>query len=534
MALSNSVLRRYTPPTCTLEIVAPTSSPLSHGVEQPGTTLLSFQLRFNDPRLPDQERVTIAGDRDQLEALHAAVSTYVQDLLNQSLDRFKATVYAGEPPSSAHLNLDGLKDPAAAPSRKICLQPGSGLAHNFFLGPLATNESGPVIQLSVLQLFDLATALDENSADMVSLQGVSQPKRAFSQPAWANIAAILLLGVGLTIAVMQVLKWNPQKQTATTTAPQGSSSKNISQIALQPSPLPKLSPPTQPQSSPEKLPSLPTLDSTVPSHGASLPSVTVPPTTTALKSAPGVTLPRTAPVLPNEPPLIAPPPPIVINPSPRQNHSGFIPGETAVPGTSSALSPTKFPHQAATLPSTPPQLTPANPDLESPPSVATLATAPATETSSNKRNAASSRHGATLPYPPKTSLRNRNPFLEGVLLPGTQTPAPSTPTTPNRAKSTATALNLPQVAEARDYFKQHWEPPQSLKQPLEYNLVLDIDGTIQRIEPIGQEARNYVDRTGIPLIGERFVSPIASGQTAIIRLVLSPDGKVQTFAESSN
>lgn len=529
MALSNSVLRRYTPPTCTLEIVDPTSSPLSHGAGRPGTTLLSFQLRFNDPRLPEEERVTIAGDRDQLEALHAAVSTYVQDLLNQSLDRFKATVYAGGPPSSAHLNLDGLKQPTAAPSRKIFLEPGSGLAHNLFLGPLATNESEPVKQLSVLQLFDLATALDEYAADMVSLPGVPHPKRAFSQPAWANIAGIILLGVGLTIAVMQVLNWKtPQKQTATTTAPQGSSSKNVPQIALQPSP------PIQPKSSPEKMPSLPTLDSTVPSNGASLPSVTVPPTTTALKSAPGVTLPRTAPALPNQPPLLAPPPPIVINPSPRQERSGFIPGAPAVPGTSSALSPTKFPHQATTLPSTPPQLTPANPDLVSPPSVATLATAPATETSSNKPKAASSRHGATVPYPPKTSLRNRNPFLEGVLLPGTQTPAPSTPTTPNRPKSTATALNLPQVAEARDYFKQHWEPPQSLKQPLEYNLVLDIDGTIQRIEPIGQEARNYVDRTGIPLIGERFVSPIASGQTAIIRVVLSPDGKVQTFPESSN
>jgi hypothetical protein len=68
---------------------------------------------------------------------------------------------------------------------------------------------------------------------------------------------------------------------------------------------------------------------------------------------------------------------------------------------------------------------------------------------------------------------------------------------------------------------------------LEYSLLLDVDGTIQRIEPLGQAARNFVDRSSIPLIGERFVSPIKSGQPAKIRVVLSPDGKVQTFLETN-
>jgi hypothetical protein len=70
-----------------------------------------------------------------------------------------------------------------------------------------------------------------------------------------------------------------------------------------------------------------------------------------------------------------------------------------------------------------------------------------------------------------------------------------------------------------------------LKQTLEYSLILDVDGTIQRIEPLGEAARKYVDRTGMPLIGERFVSQNKYGQTPRIRVVLAPDGKVQTFLE---
>lgn len=68
---------------------------------------------------------------------------------------------------------------------------------------------------------------------------------------------------------------------------------------------------------------------------------------------------------------------------------------------------------------------------------------------------------------------------------------------------------------------------------LEYSIVLDVDGTIKVIEPLGQAARNYVDRSGMPLIGERFVSANKNGQSPRIRVVLAPDGKVQTFLEAA-
>ena len=100
------------------------------------------------------------------------------------------------------------------------------------------------------------------------------------------------------------------------------------------------------------------------------------------------------------------------------------------------------------------------------------------------------------------------------------------------AAASGTAFDtIPQVAEVRRYFQQRWSPPQGLTQTLEYSLTIAPNGTIRQITPLGQTAGDFVDRTGIPLVGEPFVSPISNGRTARIRLVLSPDGKVQTFLE---
>jgi hypothetical protein len=98
---------------------------------------------------------------------------------------------------------------------------------------------------------------------------------------------------------------------------------------------------------------------------------------------------------------------------------------------------------------------------------------------------------------------------------------------------TSTAFDtIPQVAEARTFFQERWQPPESLDQTLEYRLQLGADGTIQRIIPLGRAAGDYIDRTGMPLPGEPFVSPVETGGNPQIRIVLDPDGEVQTFLES--
>lgn len=549
MSLSNSVLRRYTPPTCTLQIVAH-SSPVSRWAKRSVVEQLQFELRFDDPRLPEEQRVNIQGDRDQLEALHEAVTTYVQDLLNQSPDRFNAIPSPQVNPSSdaavssspqlldwsasdsqalsqkpqplepsdasAHLDPDAVpKEAIATPAREIFLQPGRGLSHDLFLGSLA-NETETVIHLSVLQLFDLATALDDYAADVVALPSPSSPKMVSNPPAWASIAALVLLAAGLMTVVVQLFNQSGSQQIANKSATQGSSSNDQQQIALQPSPIPGV--PTPPLSSPETLPSLPPVGELVPSPSPSLPSGTVPGTAPVIPGAPRANAPQMVPVTPI--PQAIPAPPILINPDPRQDWSFSVPGEATTPRTSGARSPSSpVAPPSAAIPSPSPQITPANanPELEAALSEATRRGAVATGELS-KTPTAGSRDSATL----QERLRGTR----------TQTQSPSTLTTPDKPQ--VTAFNtIPQVAEVREYFNQQWEPPSGLTQILEYSIVLGVDGTIQRIEPLGQAARNYVDRTGMPLIGERFVSSNKNGQTPRIRVVLAPDGKVQTFLEPS-
>jgi hypothetical protein len=98
--------------------------------------------------------------------------------------------------------------------------------------------------------------------------------------------------------------------------------------------------------------------------------------------------------------------------------------------------------------------------------------------------------------------------------------------------ATGTLFDTPQVAEARDFLKKRWQPPTELKQTLEYSLLIGVDGKVERILPLGKAARDYVDTTGMPGIGQPFVSPNRNGQNVRIRAVFSPDGKVQTFPES--
>lgn len=543
MPMSNSVVRRYTSPTCRLQILTH-SSPVSNWLGQSGRKQLRFELRFDHLQLPQQQQVIIEGDRDHLEVLHKAVSTYVQNLLNRSPEQFNAVLSSvalsfpsstpGTPispnavtyptPSSPDLSTDDSqalpeehqaldpfyasahlvdsvlspKESTPARSGEIFLQPGSGLAHNIELGPLATQESGPVIQLSVLQLFDLATALDEYAADVVALPAPNRSRVTAGPSAWASIAAVLLVALGLTTALVTLNRSTSQQQTANRKVPQGPSSNNQQPNALQSSPVPTLGLPTPPLSSPDTLSYLPPVGSIAPSTNPSSPTVSVPGTEPTLPSVPPVVpIPQTTPVSPI--PGLSPDPPIRVNPVPRQDSSVSIPREAATPRTNGVPTPSfSVAPPSIAIPSPSYQLPPPNVERETPPSEATQGAPTAAQPRSDSAS-------------PTQSLRS--------------------PTTPNEPKVTAFNNNIPQVAEVRDYFNQRWEPPSSLRQDLQYSLVLDVDGTIQRIEPLGQAARNYVDRTGMPLIGERFVSANKNGQTPRIRVVLTPDGTVQTFLE---
>ena len=98
------------------------------------------------------------------------------------------------------------------------------------------------------------------------------------------------------------------------------------------------------------------------------------------------------------------------------------------------------------------------------------------------------------------------------------------------------ALNspIPQASalqEIQAYFKEKWQPPEKLQESIEYRLILNSNGSIKRIIPIGKASEIYLDRTNIPLMGEVFISPLTDNKNNRVRLLLSPDGDAIAFYE---
>jgi Domain of unknown function (DUF4335) len=86
--------------------------------------------------------------------------------------------------------------------------------------------------------------------------------------------------------------------------------------------------------------------------------------------------------------------------------------------------------------------------------------------------------------------------------------------------------------EVAAYFEHKWQPPADLDQSLEYRLLLDENGSIKRVVPLGKAAQLYLSQTNIPINGEPFISPLGKSQSSTIRLLLNPQGEVQVFAEA--
>ncbi|BAW96492.1 hypothetical protein NIES970_14220 [[Synechococcus] sp. NIES-970] len=196
---SPTLVRRYTPPTCSLEVAAKTS-PLSQWTGKPLVESLSFELSFDDPRLGSDQRIVLKGDRQKLEALASAVTDYVQDFLQDFRGDFALA------PHTAAIYGYGSRTEIAStvatlPHPQLVTQ--GLLAHMLYLGYLATQESGPVLQLNATQLHDLAEALETYSSDMVALPSLAASQQRRTVTRWGAIAASLLLAVGVGRTVLR-------------------------------------------------------------------------------------------------------------------------------------------------------------------------------------------------------------------------------------------------------------------------------------------------------------------------------------------
>ena len=369
----------------------------------------------------------------------------------------------------------------------IYLEPKGLLAHNLILGHLATEESGPFVKLSVTQLFDLATALDEYATEAVALPKLNVLSWKKAPPAWSGTAAAVVLAVGVTAAAVKYFD-QPKSQPVTTASqptptpsPTQATPLPTASIALLPTPtvpLPLSTAPTMPPPSRVNIPSTPaplnvplgSQRSTNSSLGNQRPTTTItvnpaePPVTTAKRPEP--------PILPggiaSRPNSITPSPTIAISkrsPSPAS-------AEKAPP------------EKPATRPNKPsvPETAPSLPDLPS--------LKPGTSTASNSGEQSI----------PPASARTTSPSA--------QTNQSASAPTDTADRNNTLFDKIPQVGEVRDYLQQRWQPPSGLTQILEYYVFLNLNGTVERIIPINSSAVENLNRTNIPMPGEPFVSAV--------------------------
>ncbi|MBR8830599.1 MAG: hypothetical protein N5P05_003871 [Chroococcopsis gigantea SAG 12.99] len=461
--MPNSLIRRYTPPTCTLEIWGKVS-PLSVWAGKNLLDNLKFELRLDDPRMLENDQMVIKGDRTGLQFLSEVVGNYVQNLLKTSAEELSLSLAFNDSYSLSHSN-----NIPSLPS----LQPKGLVNHELFLGGLTGDNGRNSINLTTSQLFDLANALEEYEAEIDVIPEITRKQSRKLGLTWTGIAAA-------TVATVAAGAWGVKMY-----------QESNREVAITP-------PPVAQNKSKDTLPSVP-----LPPTGAPAPSPTIPTTLdqqTPLPT-PGKVEGGNAPSRVNTVPLVVPPRP---NLPPPPSLGNVTPNSTAIvitPDTSSktpivagAAPTSQRPGAVATVP---PQImnpTPAAPNL------------PALPPISNQDKADTSLNGGTNQMNRVNAAAKANP-------------------------STNLLDTIPQVAETREYFKARWQPPQSLKQTLEYRLVLNQDGSLKQIIPLGQAARIYLDRTSMPLLNEPFVSPLEIAGNPELRLVLSPDGTVRTFME---
>lgn len=433
-----------------------------------------FQLSFDDPRIPEAQQITIKGDRQQLEQLCQVVFLRLQTYLSSS---FLPSSTADNNSKEIELNMQSL-----------------GLVNHELSVNFSDSDSAK-IELTTVQLFDLVTALEAYITD-VNSPPAQQPKSRRNMLIWGSCAVAVVIVSGL--ATLAIRSRQLETQSASS--------------------------PTNPTA-------------TIPEY-----QEVVPPQ----KSKPEA--PVTTPQL-NEPISSAkklPPPLPVDAPKPQPNIPDPADYPPAKPLDLSKLEPPSYPpdpksSNIAVIPET---------DIKPQPSTDTQIK---TESPSNSNR-------IDIPQPvPNPAKTNAESNSQSLVEPGfndvnKQRSLDNNFNTNNsleiapEAKITAIASNSDrtqnnnsdvalstssqsQLQQVNKYFQERWQPPKQLNETLEYRLIINNNGAIARIFPIGKASQIYLDRTNIPLMGETFIDPVSESQNLTVRLMLSPDGEVNTFAE---
>lgn len=125
--------------------------------------------------------------------------------------------------------------------------------------------------------------------------------------------------------------------------------------------------------------------------------------------------------------------------------------------------------------------------------------------------------------------------------PGDYQPLPpiSPPTSPILPETFSTPTEIPDqvplspTQKVQAYFQERWQPPQGLQEKLEYRLIFDSQGRIEQMIPIGRVSQYYLTQVKPPRQVIVLSNETITTEIIQIRLILTPQGLVQTFAEDS-
>ena len=468
--------RFYTPPTCTLLVETPANwlSKISRKSEQLNLANVgnfNFALSFDDPRQTG-EGITVKGDRSLFDRLHLVVNTYIQRLLATPPQLIPAATKAQTTPANLQLQQQDL------------------FTHTLYLGEIPPTTVSK-IDLTTTQLFDLATALDAYTRDLDIPTPVNYWWKSKWFSSWGLGATAIFLFMGLTSLGFQLLQArNSANSTPETPLP---SRNNSVTSDLQIFPTPKAS-----------IPPLPKVSPLGTAQKLSLPAPVSPPSSGVAPSTPLLVPPERG----GGSSLVFPEPGnLSVNSSNSSDNS-----------TNNGAEPVPSPRQvgrnqgnnSAPVSTQNPSITPVSPLPELPNlNPETVIKIPPQEVPSIRVNE-------------DLSINYRNPSNLGSL--GSQT----------SVMGESLFDRIPQVPEVRKYLQARWQPPVGLNQILEYSILLNSNGSIARIIPLGQAASANIDRLGMPSLNAPFVSPIVRGGNPKIRIVLTPEGGVETFLESLN
>jgi hypothetical protein len=109
---------------------------------------------------------------------------------------------------------------------------------------------------------------------------------------------------------------------------------------------------------------------------------------------------------------------------------------------------------------------------------------------------------------------------------------PAQPFPTNSSNWPSDSIDNPAIQATRTYFQSKWKPSSTQQDPLQYIVQISgKSGLVRSVSAQGAAATTYLNQSKIIKTGQKLVSPAAGGTDQKIRVVLQPDGNVDSFME---